>query len=423
MGAKTKAWLNMMDVTLTVAEAAGETVTDSSLSPKSALAQPLSFESVESEPPPQQQLRNERKKEVHLEVHESKRKWERELPAVGTEYERVDRFRDATKSNITIDTNNNNATTATGSSAIDSGATTPPPVTAKRASSREAVLSSAKRRMLQHPSTKEAQPTAQSTQETVAIAGETETAKTNTDSDDMVYVFGYGSLINMQSLRRTVGSDHDGSNDDNDVVVPCVVRGFRRAWRFRCKRREYTAVSLHPVDGVNITDLEVCAECANGVLVKVRRERLPLLDARECGYERTRIPPELVTTGVYGGRALTLACLQNTPIYAYTLPDDPALEIHSSSEKTPVPQSYLDCILHGALDLHPTFAHDFVRQTHGWDDVYWLNDRDAEDPVRRYVCDEKANEAPPPSNILQTIDDILKHHIPDAFQARVQVQL
>ncbi|KAI8928958.1 hypothetical protein BC831DRAFT_446540, partial [Entophlyctis helioformis] len=85
-------------------------------------------------------------------------------------------------------------------------------------------------------------------------------------------LFGYGSLINPASRRRTFSKDTIG--------IPVAVRGFQRSWSYACPRRQYTAVAVERVAGrLPIT---------NGVLIPVPEPHidLPRLDDRERNYSR-----------------------------------------------------------------------------------------------------------------------------------------
>ncbi|KAJ3210446.1 hypothetical protein HDU82_008112 [Entophlyctis luteolus] len=219
-----------------------------------------------------------------------------------------------------------------------------------------------------------------------------------------VFVFGYGSLINLNSLRRSLCPLAGAASSVGYESTPVVIDGFRRQWSYHCNQRSYTAVSIHDDPSSKV----------NGVLVEVRECDLPVLDQRERDYTRTVVPHHRITTGVYGGKALSL---DSAVVYAYVL-GPPS---HRACRNVPVPQSYIDCIISGALQISSTFASDFVRLTQGWNDAHWVNDRVAEAPIRRYVCDPKSGEIDPSNDVIEQVDIILETFVPSAFNARVNV--
>ncbi|KAI9333092.1 hypothetical protein BDR26DRAFT_868579 [Obelidium mucronatum] len=246
----------------------------------------------------------------------------------------------------------------------------------------------------------------------VSVAQKATTTTTKTDSlvHSPIYLFAYGSLINPLSLKRTIGRQ--------ESAVPVRVAGFRRWWGFRCARRSYTAVSIAHTGRTE--------DMVNGVLIPVSTSDLVHLDEREAGYLRREISIKDVAAYTSGLQ------LQNATVFAYVLEEDEGYDSdgsvassttsHVACPLVPIPQSYVDCILTGALMEHGhAFARDFVQWTQGWHQGHWINDRYAPESVKRYVPNTQAGESDVAESVAQSVDSLLKSLIPQAFEARVQV--
>ena len=76
---------------------------------------------------------------------------------------------------------------------------------------------------------------------------------------------------------------------------------------------------------------------------------------------------------------------------------------HSPSKQIPIPQSYLDTILHGCLSISPKFAEAWLSTTL-WHNGEWINDRGA---CRIYKNDEVIC-----CKSVEKIEEILKAVLP-----------
>ncbi|KAJ3061234.1 hypothetical protein HDU98_002853 [Podochytrium sp. JEL0797] len=209
------------------------------------------------------------------------------------------------------------------------------------------------------------------------------------------YIFAYGSLINRASLQRTIGPAAIGSPQ------ACVVKGFSRTWSYPCASKKYTAVSI----------AEDAAARVNGVLIEIHAAALPQLDAREKDYLRARLCASSIEH-----RYASVELKDNAVIWAYVLPTAE----HTACKNIPIPQSYIDCIMEGALTEHGiAFAQDFINLTDGWAGAHWINDRDAIAPIRRYVPNAQAGESECCLTVRKIVDSLLQSMVPTAFSARL----
>ena len=147
------------------------------------------------------------------------------------------------------------------------------------------------------------------------------------------WIFGYGSLICADSRART------GLTGD---ALPVITRGFQRHWSVAVDYDNLSVLGIQPGN----SDDQV-----GGVLFALDDSEFSQFDAREVEYERQALPPEALQ-----------------PLNGHTLPDGqywvylPA----PGDSPHPIPQSYLDVVLRGCLDISTTFAHHFVHHTGSW---------------------------------------------------------
>ena len=232
------------------------------------------------------------------------------------------------------------------------------------------------------------------------------------------YLFGYGSLINSQSRLRTVSTP--------STAIPAIVRGLQRAWSYNCSHTKSTYTA------VGVTRVPESTTVTNGVLVPLERPEveLPMLDMRERHYVR-----ELVTVKdvqLWEGEA-SFGDAHEVYVWVYTNPSSSS-STHSSAAitpaqrqsvtphipccKSPIPQSYIDCIIAGCLMYGSEFTRQFICSTVGWDSGVWLNDRHADESIRKYVRNVACGEV----DVVdpEVVDGLLKEAIPDAFKCRVE---
>lgn len=129
-----------------------------------------------------------------------------------------------------------------------------------------------------------------------------------------IYLFGYGSLIDLESLARTTGRH----------VAPASVReawldGWRRTWNvYDLVRAEGDGIPM-PMAFYNI-EPDPGARC-NGVLIPLRREDLEKLDLRERQYDRVEVtaavnPPPPGRTYTYVGKPAARRLPEGTVVAA-----------------------------------------------------------------------------------------------------------
>jgi hypothetical protein len=190
------------------------------------------------------------------------------------------------------------------------------------------------------------------------------------------FVVGYGSLMHPQSLAATVDLDWIVS------IRPCVLNGWQRSWNANCDTN-FSIVSIKKTG--NREDVVTAA------LIEVHSDKrvVRALDDRESCYTRVVVPPSDITLNEKS------ILQENDTVFTYIIDS-----VIAPSTRQPIPQSYLDIILEGALVLGGTaFARAFMDSTRHFSKRYLLLDRAL--PVlkkRRVTIDKSA---------FKVIDDIV----------------
>lgn len=179
-----------------------------------------------------------------------------------------------------------------------------------------------------------------------------------------IYIFGYGSLQNINSIRNTINI-----TDIDEIDFAVRVNNMRRGWYLPVNRN-----NLISKPWTTLACTEENGHTVNGVLIKITPECLTLLDERESGYERKIIPHEYIKS--ICGKKLP----SDSTVYYYGI-DVECKE--SPTLFTPILQSYLDTCLIGCIEMdsklgnrHYEYTIEFLQTTHEWNSMYcWVNDR------------------------------------------------
>lgn len=177
------------------------------------------------------------------------------------------------------------------------------------------------------------------------------------------WVLGYGTLLNRHS--RTSDAGH-GAAPDRLLFVG--VKDMALQW---------SACATEPFEFIALGLAEQPGSTARAALFAVDEDSLPLLDAREAGYNRVQISPSRLLK-------LPPGVQEDDRILAY-LP--PAASLHASAATCrgwPIAQSYLDVIVAGLLEsLEGTpgeveaEVEGYLRGIQGWDAHPFVDDRAA----------------------------------------------
>jgi hypothetical protein len=169
------------------------------------------------------------------------------------------------------------------------------------------------------------------------------------------YIFGYGSLIQIESRTRTAPKAF--------AAWPVIVKGITRGWYYQADDASLNPTYLGAENEEGAT--------TNGVIYAVTDSEFEATKLREADYRPTEIEASAITW--LDGRKAP--------------PDGEFWYFASKSRKTagalhPIVQSYVDICVDGCLqleELYPLakdakFAEEFIRTCTDWK-TPWINDR------------------------------------------------
>ncbi len=194
-------------------------------------------------------------------------------------------------------------------------------------------------------------------------------------------VFGYGSLIETESRKRT--NPHAGK------ARPARVTGYQRGWFHQFA--DYVGSSCTYLGAFASAGATV-----NGVIYHVGD--FEATKERETGYTAVKLDPKVIE--MLDGKAPPDKAVY---LFVSNLPD--ISKTHAPTLAFPMVQSYVDICINGCLEIEAAypntkakdFGEEFIRTTIGWN-AYWVNDRLY--PRRPFIYMPNAN----------TIDKLLSRH-------------
>jgi hypothetical protein len=163
-------------------------------------------------------------------------------------------------------------------------------------------------------------------------------------------VFGYGSLLSIASLQRTLGREYTGP------LVRCELEGWRRSWDVTMPESAFSFWNGHEwITPPKIIYLNIAPEpgrSVNGVVFVVNDEELRKFDGREWIYNRADVGAALRGVTVEGGTA-----------WAYSAKPEHVFPGVDSPREAAVRASYLRIVEAGSRELGPAFAERYSATT------------------------------------------------------------
>lgn len=160
-------------------------------------------------------------------------------------------------------------------------------------------------------------------------------------------VFGYGSLLSITSLERTLGRSYAGP------FQTCQLHGWRRKWNVAMPNKTF----VYRDAGAWVTPEKIfylnvepdAASSLNGILFVVSTDELRQFDEREWIYDRVDVSGQLADVRVEDGAA-----------WVYTAKADYTCAHPASPGQGAIRRTYLDVLRDGHRDLGSAFAaaHD-----------------------------------------------------------------
>lgn len=143
------------------------------------------------------------------------------------------------------------------------------------------------------------------------------------------------------------------------------MHGLRRYWGAASHERKYSALTV----------VKDNRSFVNGLLVKISEQELDDLIEREVGYTRFALNHDQIYLLSEG-----FSLNANDEVFVF------GHEASALDFKYVIPQSYLDSVISGLLDIGENAVRLFFQSTYGWDRFILVNDR------ARFWWDRKTNE-------------------------------
>jgi cation transport regulator ChaC len=172
---------------------------------------------------------------------------------------------------------------------------------------------------------------------------------------------GYGSLLSLPSLERTLGRTYTGP------FLPCTVRGWRRTWDAAMPNRTFHEERPGgPMTPETILYLNVRRDpptSLRSIVFVVDPEELEAYDRRESIYDRVDVTDEL-DVRVEGGRA-----------YIYVCRPEHCLADVDSAERGAIRATYLRIVENGLAQLGEDFRQAYIASTDAVPEHLVIEDR------------------------------------------------
>lgn len=105
-----------------------------------------------------------------------------------------------------------------------------------------------------------------------------------------IYIFGYGSLINIKSISKTLRREID----KKEIISEVVLYGYERNWTL--KENVFSITLNREITGIFLNvEKSIDSSFCNGVLFPVSESELDYLILREKNYDLVDISNELST--------------------------------------------------------------------------------------------------------------------------------
>jgi hypothetical protein len=163
-------------------------------------------------------------------------------------------------------------------------------------------------------------------------------------------LFGYGSLLSIQSMEASLGRKYDGP------FLVCSVRGWRRKWDIAMPNQTFrTDTASGPVIPKHILYLNVYPQAStllNGVLFVVTETDIAAFDKREWIYHREDITHQLEDIQISGGKA-----------YIYVADEQYRMNDVASFKEAAIRKTYLAILEAGFAALGDAFRKQYNETT------------------------------------------------------------
>ncbi len=151
------------------------------------------------------------------------------------------------------------------------------------------------------------------------------------------YIFGYGSLINLDSLAKTIERKVSKSE-----IIPTILFGYSRIWNYKAK--VFSENLIKNIDAVYLNLMESKNKQVNGIIFKISDIELEKLKIREKHYTLVNISDKTNLKEKY--KIYTFICYNENYIAKPT-------------SESYVFQKYIDIVYKGCEEMGSEFKQIF----------------------------------------------------------------
>jgi len=152
-----------------------------------------------------------------------------------------------------------------------------------------------------------------------------------------MYLFGYGSLINLVSAQKSFKRVLN-----QEDLIPVIVKGFEKVWN-SIEYIQFEGIDKTRVNGVFLNLEKNPNSSTNGVIIKITNEELELLKLREKNYTCITI------------KAANANIPLDEDIIAFMTTNEEKIA-KKSDANTFIPAKYIDIL----TNAFPSYSQDFV---------------------------------------------------------------
>lgn len=152
-----------------------------------------------------------------------------------------------------------------------------------------------------------------------------------------MYLFGYGSLINLNSAQKSFKRRINQRD-----LIPVQIKGYDKVWN-SIEHIEFDKVE---VNGIFLNLQKDSSLCTNGVIIKITEEELEFLKLREKNYSCVTLPKECATNMKLDSDMITFMTTNEEKLAS---PKD---------KNCVIPAKYIDIL----TDSFPSYNNEFVEE-------------------------------------------------------------
>ncbi len=175
--------------------------------------------------------------------------------------------------------------------------------------------------------------------------------------DGKVALIGYGSLMSIASMERTLGHAY------TDKFLPIHINGFERVWNFAVPNNGTRGPNLfyyimagdtiYPKSVIALNIQENRSMSMNACLFIIDTLELKMFDAREFGYARIKLNDKIKEFEMVNG-----------DVYAYKALPDFTIKVSDNPKDNVIPRSYIKIVEEdGLLALGQKFRDEYYAST------------------------------------------------------------